>query len=85
MNPMNDFEYFLNELFGKPIPKDTSTKRVNKIINDMENNNLGSVDRVNLKNKSVYFKADSSTLRREIIPFTKNLRDMGWILYVRWQ
>lgn len=82
---MNDFEYLLYEVFGNTTPKDTNRERVNKLINDMEHNNLGSVDRVNYKTNSIYFKADSSTSKRTIVPYTKNFKNMGWILYVRWQ
>lgn len=81
---MNDFEYLLYEVFGKPTPEDPNAKKVNELLNHMEDINIGSVDRVNLKNKSVYFKAYNDTSKQVLIPYTKAFRKIGWTLYVRW-
>lgn len=81
---MNDFEYLLNEVFGKPSPKNINTERINQLINDMENNDLGSVDRIKFKTSNIYFKANSSTSKRAIVPYTKAFKNLGWTLYVRW-
>lgn len=85
MNPTNDFEYLLCEVFGKPTPEDPNAKKVNELLNHMEDIDIGSVDRVNLKNNSVYFKAHNDTPKQVLIPYTKAFKKIGWTLYVRWQ
>lgn len=84
MNPMDDFEYLLNELFGEPIKNNPALKKVNELKDHMIKNDIGSLDEIDLNKKSVYFKAYRHTPKQAIIPYTKAFKKIGWILYVRW-
>lgn len=84
MNNMSDFEYLLYEVFGKPAPEDPNAKRANELLNQMEDINIGSVDKIDQKGKKVYFKAYRYTPKKAIVPYTKAFKKIGWTLYVRW-
>ena len=84
MKPMNDFEYLLNEVFGKPAPEDPNAKRVNELLNQMEDISIGSVDKIDQKGKKAYLKAYRYTSKKAIVPYTRAFKKIGWTLYVRW-
>ena len=84
MNPMSDFEYLMAEIFGAPIKNNPTLKRVNKLKDNMIENDIGSLDKIDPKKKSIYFKAYHYTPKEVIIPYTKDFRSLGWTLYVRW-
>lgn len=56
---MNDFEYLLYEVFGKPTPEDPNAKRANELLNQMEDINIGSVDKIDQKKKESIFQGIS--------------------------
>lgn len=84
MNPMDDFEYLLHELFGEPIKNNPALKKVNEIKDHMIENDIGSLDKIDLNKKIVYFKSYRHTPKQAIIPYTKAFKKIDWILYVRW-
>lgn len=84
MNPMDDFEYRMVEIFGEPIKNNPALKRVNELKNHMIDNDIGSLDKIDQNNKSIYFKAYRHTPKQAIIPYIKSFKRIGWILYVRW-
>lgn len=84
MNQMNDFEYLLYEIFGKPAPEDPSLEKVHESIDSMEENDIGSLDKISQKTSRVYFKAYRYTPKTVIVPYTKAFKKIGWTLYIRW-
>lgn len=84
MNQMNGFEYLLYEVFSKPAPEDPNLKRVHELIDRMEENDIGSLDKIDQKSKRVYFKAYRYTPKKAIVPYTRAFKKIGWTLYVRW-
>ena len=84
MNQMNDFEYLLYEVFGKPAPEDPNLDRVHELIDHMEEKDIGSLDKISQKKSSVYFKAYRYTPKKVIVPYTKAFKKIGWTLYIRW-
>lgn len=84
MNQMNDFEYLLYEVFGKSAPEDPNLGRVHELIDYMEENDIGSLDKISQKTRSVYFRAYRYTPKKVIVPYTKAFKRIGWTLYIRW-
>lgn len=84
MNQMNDFEYLLYEVFGKPAPKNPDLYRVHDYIDHMEENDIGSLDKISQKTSRVYFQAYRYTPKKVIVPYTKAFKEIGWTLYIRW-
>lgn len=84
MNPMSDFEYFMAEIFGEPIKNNPALKRVNQLKDLMIENDIGSLDKIDQNNKSIYFKAYYYTPKKAIVPYTKAFKRIGWTLYIRW-
>lgn len=84
MNQMNDFEYLLYEVFGKPAPEDPNLNKVHEFIDHMEENDIGSLDKINRATHSVYFKAYHYTPKKAIVPYTKAFKKIGWALCIRW-
>lgn len=84
MNQMNDFEYLLYEVFGKPAPEDPNLDRVHELIDHMEESDIGSLDKISQKTNRVYFKAYRYTPKKAIVPYTKAFKKIGWTLYIRW-
>lgn len=62
----------------------TVLKKVNEIKDHMIENDIGSLDKIDLNKKIVYFKSYRHTPKQAIIPYTKAFKKIGWILYVRW-
>lgn len=81
---MNDFEYLMAEIFGEPIKNNPALKRVNEIKTLMIDNDIGSLDKIDQNNKSIYFKAYYYTPKKAIVPYTKAFKRIGWTLYIRW-
>lgn len=84
MNPMSDFEYLLYEIFGEPIKNNPALNRANELKDHMITNDIGSLDKVDQKNKSIYFKAYYYTPKKAIVPYTRAFKKIGWTLYIRW-
>ena len=84
MNQMNDFEYLLYEIFGKPAPEDPSLEKVHELIDHMEESDIGSLDKISQNTNRVYFKAYRYTPKKVIVPYTKAFKNLGWTLYIRW-
>lgn len=81
---MNAFEYLLNEIFGEPEPEDPNLDRVYELIDHMEENDIGSLDKISQNTNRVYFKAYRYTPKTTIVPYTKAFKKIGWTLYIRW-
>lgn len=84
MNQMNDFEYLMQKIFGEKIPEDPNLKKAHDLIDHMEENDIGSLDKINQKTRSVYFRAYRYTPKKVIVPYTKAFKRIGWTLYIRW-